>query len=688
MRYLYCDLETYSDIPIKNGLYRYAEHAEILIFAYAFEDNPVQIVDLTQDGAKIPDIVIKAWKDPKTISVWHNAQFDRGILKLTEGIVLDLERVHCTMAQAYAHSLPGGLDKLCQVMGVRTELAKHDTGKQLIHLFCKPRPKNQKLRRATRHSHPVEWKRFLEYAGNDIEAMRAIHKKMPIWNYQGFEKQLWNLDQEINDRGFCVDTDLVNGAIDTIKKEQHLLSERASDLTHGDLDRATQRDKLLTHLCTYYKVNLPNMQKSTLERRIDDPDLPWAVRELLSIRLQASTTSTAKYKKIIESMSSDKRLRGTLQFCGAARTGRWSGRTFQPQNLPRPTHSEQEIEAGIKALKMGCADLIEDNVMALTSSCIRGAIVAPEGKKLVVSDLSNIEGRAAAWLAGEEWKLKAFYDFDHGKGQDLYNLAYAKSFDIEPEDVTKDQRQIGKVQELALGYEGGVGAFVTFANLYGIDLEELAKVAWDNIPQTVKIDSVNFHQWWVGEKGNTDFGLTPEAYIVCDSFKRMWREAHPEISSYWPELRDAAISAIRNPGNKYRARMITFLRKGAWLRAIMPSGRSLCYPSPAYRDHKISYMGVCQYSRKWKRLYTYGGKLFENLCQATARDIMAANMPKAEENGYDILLTVHDELITEAPNDGCYNAEDLSRILATPPRWASDFPLAAGGYEARRYRKD
>ncbi|HBI8282959.1 TPA: DNA polymerase, partial [Escherichia coli] len=215
--------------------------------------------------------------------------------------------------------------------------------------------------------------------------------------------------------------------------------------TDGEVQAATQRDALIKHIVESYGVELPDMQRSTLERRIADPDLPSAVKELLAIRLQASTTSTSKYKALMKGVSHDGRLRGTLQFCGASRTGRWAGRLFQPQNLPRPSLKQEQIDEGIEALKAGCADLLFDNIMELTSSALRGCIIAPTGKKLVVSDLSNIEGRMLAWLAGEEWKLNAFREYDAGTGPDLYKLAYAKAFDIAPDDVDKHMRQIGKV---------------------------------------------------------------------------------------------------------------------------------------------------------------------------------------------------------------------------------------------------
>jgi DNA polymerase len=361
---------------------------------------------------------------------------------------------------------------------------------------------------------------------------------------------------------------------------------------------------------------------------------------------------------------------------------------MQLQNLPRPSLKQEIIDAGIEALKASCADLITDNVMELTSSAIRGCIIAPPGKKLVVADLSNIEGRDQSWLAGEAWKLKAFRAYDNGTGHDLYKLAYAKSFGIRPEDVTKDQRQVGKVQELALGYEGGVGAFLTFAAAYGIDLEAMGQQAYDAIPQDILREAEGMLKWTKKQRRST-FGLSDQAWIVCESFKRSWRAAHPAISSMWGELADTVRLAIRKPGVTYPCRMLKVRRDGSWLRIGLPSGRCLCYPSPAVDDGgQISYMGNNQYTRKWSRLKTYGGKLFENVCQAVARDVLTHNMALIEQAGYKIVLTVHDEVICESPDSDEFNDAHLSGLLANNPPWALDMPLAAAGFETYRYRKD
>lgn len=686
MTTLWLDLETYCAVPITNGTHAYAEGAEIMLFAYALDDGPVKVWDCTAKPL-MPDDLADALDNPAVLIYAHNSHFDRTVL-WHNGYRLPVERWRDTMVKALAHSLPGSLGDLCDILKVANDKAKDKAGRQLIQLFCKPRPATNKVRRATRETHPAEWAKFVEYAGLDIEAMREVDKKLPAWNYQGTELALWHLDQHINDRGVLMDVELAHAAIRAVERAQKVLAARTHELTEGAVQAATQRDALLRHLVAAYGVELPDMQQSTLERRIADPDLPAELRELLAIRLQASTTSTSKYKTLAKGVSSDGRLRGTLQFNGASRTGRWAGRLFQPQNLPRPVLKQAAIDQGIDALKSDCEDLLFGNVMELTSSAIRGCIIAPKGKKLVVADLSNIEGRVLAWLAGEEWKLQAFRDYDAGTGHDLYVLAYAKSFGIKPEAVSKNDRQKGKVQELALGYEGGVGAFLTFAAAYGIDLEAMGEQAIGSIPQPI-INEANSALAWTKLNKRPTFGLSDRAWLVCDSFKRAWRYGHPAIASFWKELQEAAVLAVQRPGVTFTCRMLKLRRDGAWLRIRLPSGRFLCYPSPQVDETgKLSYMGVNQYSRKWSRLKTYGGKLAENVTQAVARDVLAANMPGIEAAGYQIVLSVHDENLTEADDHDEFNAGHLAGLMATNPTWADGLPLAAAGFEAYRYRKD
>lgn len=646
-RTLYLDLETYCETPLKNGLHIYAEQVEVMIATWAFDEGPVSTVEFPKAE------LLQGLVDEADVIVIQNSAFDRTVLRHALGVIVPPEKIEDTMVQALAHSLPGSLDKLCPILGVPLALSKDKAGKALIQLFCKPRPAKSAIRRATKTTHPIEWQRFLDYAGSDILAMRAARKKLPRWNYPGNarERALWVLDQKINDRGVAIDVDLAAKAVLAVGRAQELLKLRTQALTNGEVESASKRDQMLKFILAEYGVELPDFTKATLERRIEDPDLPEPLKELLRVRLMTATTATAKFKTLIKAVSSDARLRGTLQFCGASRTGRWAGRLFQPQNLPRtPKKWKKRIEEVVAAIKADCADLVldGDDIMAAVSAVIRGALVAGEDRKIVASDLSNIEGRTLAWLAGEQWKLDAFAD-----GTDLYMLGYSRSFGIPLGVVQADEeaggtmRLIGKVQELALGYQGAVGAFAKMAAGYGVDL--------------------------------------PEARIL--EIVKGWRKANTKIVALWYEAEEAAIRAVCSPGTRIECGKLVFQRDGTWLRIRLPSGRVLCYPGVKMVNGKLTYMGVNQYTRKWERLKTYGGKIVENINQAMARDVMAHNMVEAEEAGFEIILTVHDELVTEPLDSGQWSSDRLSRILSSVPPWAPGLPLAAEGYEAKRYRK-
>jgi DNA polymerase len=394
----------------------------------------------------------------------------------------------------------------------------------------------------------------------------------------------------------------------------------------------------------------------------------------------------SKYKALLSSVCKDGRLRGTLQFCGAPRSGRWSGRIFQPQNLPRPTHKEYQIDVGIDALKHGYADLIFPDIAAIASSCIRGAIVAPKGKKLVIADLSSIEGRVLAWLAGEQYKIHDYAEYDGGAGYDMYIQTYARTFGIKPEDVKKDQRQLGKVLELALGYGGGVGAFVTFSNAYNISLETLAQDMYNKLPVFYKDASSQYYDR-LKEQGKKPRGMTAEAFITCDSIKKMWRTANRYTEKFWADCENAARTLLTEEAAAVDVGRVKFIKSGRWMLVRLPSGRCICYAGAHIKNGSVVYRGIDQYTRKWSDISTYGGKLAENITQAVSRDILVHGMIGAEDAGYAVVLSVHDELITETPDAKMYKAEKLSEIMATPPPWADGLPLDAKGLESYRYRK-
>jgi len=647
MTTLYLDLETFSPVPITHGTHAYAEQAEVLLIAVAIDDGDVAVLGPELD-------YLQEMIDEASTIVIHNSAFDRTILR-HHNVTMSMGKVRDTMVQALAHGLPGSLATLCDILGVPVDKAKDTRGKKLIQLFTKPRAKNVRLRRADAQTHPEEWAEFVAYARSDVEAMREVYKRLPSWNNIAAERGLWILDQQINDRGVAVDLDLARAALRAAARAGADLADRAKVATGGVVGSLTQRDKLMAYLASEYDYVPKDMTKGTVTAALTG-DLDPAVRELLQIRQQASATSPAKYTVLVNGTSSDGRLRGTLQYCGAARTGRWGGRLFQPQNLPRPTLKQSAIEAGIAAMKLDCEDLVVDNVIELCASAVRGCLIAPPSRKLVIADLSNIEGRVLAWLAGEEWKVKAFSDFDLGVGHDLYVLAYARSFGGTAEQVLENKksgdgmmRQLGKIMELALGYQGSVGAFSSMARLYGV------------------------------EKG--------EEEVL--SIVKAWRKAHRCIVGFWYDVEFAARQVLRDPETRREVRDLTLDVENGWLRIRLPSGRYLCYPDARENEEdKIAYSGVNQYTRKWQTLETYGGKLVENIVQATARDVLAHGMALAERAGYEICLHVHDELITETPDDPAYSAEGLSALMATEPGWSFGLPLAAAGFECNRYRKD
>jgi DNA polymerase len=654
MTTLYLDLETYSPVPITHGTHRYAEEAEILLVALAVDDAPVDVWDCAQVPFE-PRERLQSLIDAASTVVIHNSHFDRTVLRHC-GVNIPVEKIRDTMVQALAHSLPGSLGTLCDVLGVPTDKAKDKAGKKLIHLFTKPRPKNMKLRRADSVSHPTEWNEFIEYARLDVDAMRDVYGRLPNWNNSRGERNLWRIDQRVNDRGIAIDLELAHSALRAFRRTSGTLAARAADLTGGHVTKLTQGARFLQYLRDYHNFTPENLTKSTVAELLrSSSSLTPFVRELLEIRQQAAATSPAKYKVLLDATSSDGRLRGTLQFCGASRTGRDAGRIFQPQNLPRPVMDADEIETGISAMKLDCEDLMFDNVTDLCSSAVRGCLVAPAGRKLVIADLSNIEGRVLAWLAGEDWKVEAFYDFDRGIGHDLYVVAYAKGFNVDPEVVVDNKkngdgsmRQYGKTMELACGYQGGVGAFRTMGG------PAVAAMTDDEIKPLVTA----------------------------------WRTAHGNVVKLWYGVETAAKAAIRKPDDLSHYDMLQFDMKDDWLRIKLPSGRYLSYRNAKIEEGRITFEGVNQFTKKWERIETYGGKLVENIVQAVARDVFMTGMVGAENHGYEVCIRVHDELITEVPDMPEYNVPQLASIMATNPSWATGLPLAAAGFETHRYKKD
>lgn len=687
---LYLDTETFGEEPIKNGAHRYAEKSEVLLVALAADDDPVQVWD-TQDRLSWREH-LQAHIDEAERVIIHNSAFDRTVLR-HHGVTIPVEKIVDTMVLALQHGLPGSLGQLCDVLGVEQDKAKDKDGKKLIQLFTKPRPKNMKLRRADRGTHPNEWQRFIEYARLDVDAMRSVFRRTPRWNDLPSERSYWRIDQDTNDCGIAVDTGLAQSALRAFGRASGSLAALTAGLTGGLVGATTQRDKLIAYLRETHGFVTADMTKGSVEFFLRDGNLDPQVRQLLEIRQQAAATSPSKYKALLSAVSSDGRLRGTLQFCGAARTGRDAGRIFQPQNLPRtPDWFDEDVQAiTISAIKADCEDLIWANVSERCSMSVRGCLLAGAGYKLSIADLSNIEGRVIAWGAGEEWKLEAFRLYDRGLGPDLYKVTAGRILGKDPADVTKEERQLqGKTPELAGAYQGGVGAY---------------RVMGGPVFEAMSDEAIN-------------------------EIVRNWRKQHPRTVAFWYDLERAAKAAIRSPGESFSVRdMATFdvvpdQTGRQWLRMKLPSGRYLCYPDPAVEQEicercggdgeidfvhegnelrmkcphcggsgkqgweQITYSGVNQYTRKWSRISTYGGKLAENWTQAVARDVFFSGMKRAYNAGYRIVLRVHDELVTEVPIDGGLSWQGLAECMATNPSWTTGLPLAAAGFDALRYRKD
>lgn len=691
---LWIDIETFSKINLKKvGAYRYAEDetTRVLLVGYAIDNDPARVWDVTATD-ECPEDLRQALENPDVVLVAHNSMFDRNVLsrKLEEfKPFADPKRWRDSMVQAYSMGLPGKLEQLSVILGLPEDKAKDHDGRRLILKFSKPGLRGKIRDRTT---DPEDWVRYVNYCRKDVEAMRDTAKRIPLWNVQaGHVWDDWHIDQIINDRGVPIDRGTVLNAIKTADELKVIANEELSAKTLGRLYSTGQSAKLLKYIEDEYGIALEKCTKSNLQEALRRADMPDEVKELIELRLGAAVVSVQKYKKMDEMLCADGTTKGTLQFMGASRTGRWAGRGLQMQNIARGMFkSPEETEQAIRAINAGLVPLLYEDPNRVLSSCIRGVIKAPPGEKFVVADLSNIEGRMLAWLAGETWKIHAFNLYDQGKGPDLYKATYAKAFATTPDKVTKDQRQIGKVMELALGYQGGVSAFVTFATLGGLDLDALAVLTHKSVSAKDWGDSLNSYDWAL-EKGLT-CGLSRDAYVACNTLKNIWRRAHPRVTAFWERIETACRNALFYDEVETVGRLkVGLLRKG-WLGVKLPSGRYVVYPGArlpkAHEQCAMVYQGIPQQSSKWSEIMTYGGKLTENIVQAIARDVLMCGIRNAEARGFKIRFHVHDEIVATVPKDSPLGVEDMAACMTTGMPWAEGLPLAAAGFEAERYRKD
>lgn len=655
MRILSIDLETYSEIDItKAGAYKYAENSEILLFGYAFDDEPVQVVDMA-NGEALPPKVRSAIFDSSILKTAFNAPFERAVLSHYFAAAVGPDDWYCTMVQAYTLGISGGLDTVSKVLRLSEDKAKMSVGKQLIQYFCKPCKPTKTNGGRTRNrpgDAPEKWALFKEYCGRDVEAEREIRKRMQRFWPTEFERRLWCLDQRINDRGVRIDQTLVDNAIkiDGIFKNETMAEAKA--LT--GIDNPNSRDQLLDWFESQEGYRPEKMDKEAVAAILQGVKNA-KVKKMLNLKQLLAKTSVKKFESMKRACCSDGRVHGALQFYGASRTGRWAGRLVQLHNLPR--NSIEDIEIARMLLRTGEFELFEflyENVPNILSQLIRTAFIAEDGCRFIVADFSAIEARVIAWLAEEKWRMDVFA----GDGK-IYEASAAQMFHVPVETIDKHSplRQKGKVAELACGYQGGTGALIQMGALKG--------------------------------------GLT-EAELP--GIIQRWRKASPKIVKMWWDVEKCAIKAVKHKTRVSYQHGIHFIYEAGMLFIHLPSGRRLAYvrprlePEPRFNKIGITYEGAGQETGRkgaggWLRQRTYAGKLVENIVQAIARDCLAVSMVRLDEAGYPIVMHVHDEVICEMP-DGEGSVDEACEIMGQPIEWAPGLLLRAEGYETKYYKKD
>lgn len=647
---LHIDIETYSGESLADcGVHRYAEHPDfqILLFAYAFDEAPVTVVDLAQ-GATLPAPVLRALTDPKVVKVAHNATFERTCIGRMLGKELDPLQWECTMAQCARCGLPLSLGEAAKALGL--EAQKMTEGKKLIKQFCLPHEAT--LLGGSERVLPTDdlkgWQTFKDYCRMDVEVERELDKALAWLEPTQDEKALYALDQRINDRGVLVDMQLVDNAVrmDTIYKAR--LNVEAQQITGlSNPNSATQLREWLggrtgLQLDTLRKADLPDIKGST-----EDED----VHRVLQIRAEMAKTSNKKYEAMQKTVCRDSRVRGLLQYHGT-RTGRWAGRLVQMQNLPQNHISDLGLARELlRDGDMDAMSLCYGNVPDTLSQLIRTAFVAPDGETFAVCDFSAIEARVLAWLAGEEWVLEVFRG--HGK---IYEATAAQMYGCSVEEISKTdpRRQKGKIAVLALGYQGGTGALAAM--------------------------------------GGERIGLSAEdmAGIVRD-----WRKANPHIVKCWANIETAAQRCVTT-GIDQKVYGLIFHRRpeDGTMTIQLPSGRLLCYRSMTtgtnrFGNGSLKYRGVNSNTNQWGWIETYGGKLTENIVQAIARDCLAHTLLALDRNGYPTVFHVHDEVVCEVPKqEGPETLKEIQKIFADVPDWAEGLPLKGAGYVTDYYLKD
>lgn len=651
MRELGIDIETYSSNDLVNcGVYKYVEAPDftILLFAYAIDGGPVKCVDLAS-GETLPNEVFAALTDREVIKTAFNAAFERICISVYffGGKLLDPAQWRCTMVLAARMGLPLSLQQCGEVLHLSE--GKMKEGGPLIRYFSVPAPKTGK--RHLPDDAPDKWATFKAYNIRDVEVEQAILKKVRRLKPAAFDEELYVADQEINDRGVMIDRVLVDAAARFDEEYKAELLKEAQALTGMENPNSPAQIKEWLHKVTGFSVQSLN------KKNLDDLDkqlIYWPkAQKVLGIRREMGKTSNKKYVAMQKCVCSDGRIHGLLQFCGAARTGRWAGRLVQVQNLPQ-NHLES-LDYARNLVRNGDLEEFEmnyDNVTFVLSELIRTAFIASPGHTFHVCDFSAIECRVIAWLAGEQWVLDVFR-----KGGDIYCAAASQMFGkpVEKHGRNAELRQKGKIATLALGYGGGVSA-----------LEAM---------------------------GGNRLGLSEseEKQIVA-----LWRKSNPRIVKMWAVIEKAAMTAIKTGQNVTVYRNIVIGRRWGMLTITLPSGRTICYPraevgieyNDGWRgDHEIiEYEGLNQTTKKWGKVRTYGGKLTENIVQAIARDILGVVILRARAKSLNVVFHIHDEIVVEATPD--QTLEDVEELFSAPIDWCKDLPLKGAGYTTPYYLKD
>lgn len=645
-RRLLIDLETYSSVDIsKAGAFRYTESPdfEILLLAYAWNDGPVRVLDLTDPLGRdeLPDI-LSAILDPDTVKVAHNSAFERACLSRYLGRALPAGEWEDTMVLAAMNGLPQSLDAAGAALQLIAQKIKEGTS--LISYFCKPcKPtisNGGRTRNLPIHA-PEKWERFIEYCRMDVEVEQQIYYRLRSFPVTDFERRVWALDARINERGVLVDTELAEAAIAVDEAFTAAHSAELKRLT--GLDNPNSVAQLKTWLAAV-GIEADSLDKATVTELLETVTDP-TIRRVLELRRLLGKTSTKKYQAMLTAACEDDRVRGIMQYYGAGRTGRWAGRIVQPQNLPQ-NHLDgiDKVRELVRQRDLESLELCYDNVPDVLSQLIRTALIAKPGHTFLVADYSAIEARVIAYLAGEKWRMDVF-----AEGGDIYCSSASQMFKVPvvKHGINGHLRQKGKIAELACGYGGGVGALKAF--------------------------------------GADKMGLTEQE---MQDIVTQWRIASPKIPKFWRDTEDAARHALEYPGRVTKLPCgVRYCKDQRALRCKLPSGRILSYWGAWLDDEgSIRFMGQNQTTRKWEKAETWGGKLVENIVQAYARDCLAVALDRLDKAGYDIVFHVHDEIIAEAPDGSRW--EDMAEIMGQPIDWAPGLLLRGDGYSTKFYTKD